>query len=583
MTDTEPGAWDVHAPLPVSTSVLYPLAPLGVGTPLVEGLTGYLKRLAHTHHLKVADLVTFCSTQTDAHVLPATLQKLSWIDGMTASAQAWSMLLRKLTGREEVVCLTMNYWRTLLNPYRMLRQYHAWCPRCFADAARCERPLYEPLLWRLQCVEVCTVHECPLVEKCPGCGRQFTTLSNWATVGYCPKCQGWLGVPARLDETHSFDVEANRRAHAVGRLLSLAPQMNPAQWNRMALVIPLLRQRHLTTYTHLAQVLHTGITPVSMLLAEQRQPSLNMVVRLAAYSGEPFWEALTQPIPVAVGSTPQPENDDPQVYLNQLLTSPQRLPSLYSIARHCGFGKVAALHNAFPTHHDALRQRIHEEQRQGLEQALQEEIPVVLSKWVEQHGYRTGDLYYHFYDLCLQVTQRFQTDKDTSCRLYFEQILKDERFPAFKQICQALRVSDHYLKQHFAAELQVIEVRRQQRLGQMETFVRAYLDQMLAEDEGFVSLEQIAQAVGKSTRYLKNNFPAQSQTLLSRRRTYLAKQLQNTCNCIRQTVFDLHRQGIYPSVDRIHAVIGIWMVHGKPYRRVYIEAMTACGYISTPK
>ena len=58
MTEIETTLWDVHALPPVFPSVLYPLKPLGVGTPLIESLTSYLKRLALTHHLKIADLVT---------------------------------------------------------------------------------------------------------------------------------------------------------------------------------------------------------------------------------------------------------------------------------------------------------------------------------------------------------------------------------------------------------------------------------------------------------------------------------------------------------------------------------------------
>jgi len=303
---------------------------------------------------------------------------------------------------------------------------------------------------------------------------------------------------------------------------------------------------------------------------------------LAAYSGEPFWQALIQPDDAAPVSRTEPENSDPQAYRDHLLTSPHRLPSLRSIARQCGFDTVAAFGKAFPTYHDGLWQRIHAEQRQVLEEALQQESPVVLSKWAEQHGYGTGDLYHHFYDLCVQVTRRFQADKQERCRHYLEAVLQNQTSPTLSEICRVLSVGDHYLKQHFAEELHVVETRRRQQLEHREAFVREYLDRVLAEDEGSVSLEQIAQAVGRSTSYLKNNYPLQSRALLSRRRDYIAKQVQATCDRIRQTVFDLHRQGIYPSVDRIHAVIASWMVHGKPYRHAYIEAMTLCGYLVTP-
>ena len=582
MTEIEGCSWDIYNSLSVSTSVLYPLAPLGVGTPLVESLTSYLKRLAQAHHLKVADLVMFCSTQTDTHVLPSTLQKLSRIDGMTASAQAWSALLHDLTGREEVICLTMNYWRALLNPSRILRQHHAWCPLCFAQAARHETQPYELLLWRLCGVEGCPVHQCKLAEKCPNCASQLTTLSYRAVVGYCPKCQHWLGGGVSTNETYSLDTETSKRASAMGQLLSLAPDANPPRWNSMAQVIPLLKQRHRTTYTNLEKVLRIGTTTLSTLLAGQRQPSLDVFARLAVFSGEAFWEALTQPTCDTTHIQPELPNDgdEQQLYFEQLLASPSRLRSLSNIAQACGFTTLAALRQAFPAYYDALWQRIHEEQRLALEQALQQSVPVVLSKWAEQHGYRTNDLYHYFYDLRRQVTRRFQVDKEGRCRCYLEAVLQSQMFPTFTEICKTLGVGDYYLKQHFAVELQSIEAQRRHQLEQTEVSVHAYLNRILAADDASVSLEQIADTVGKSTRYLKSTFPTCSQAILRRRRAYLAQHLQTTCDRIRQTVFDLHQQGIYPSVDRIHAVIGSWMIHGKAYRRAYIEAMTLCGYLT---
>jgi hypothetical protein len=122
----------------------------------------------------------------------------------------------------------------------------------------------------------------------------------------------------------------------------------------------------------------------------------------------------------------------------------------------------------------------------------------VLSRWAEQHGYRAGELYYHFYDLCLQVTQRFHADKHERCRRYLETVLQNQMFPTFSEICTSLSVGDHYLKQHFAHELQVIETRRQEQLEHMQTFVKAYLDQILEEDEGAISLEQIAHGQTKT-------------------------------------------------------------------------------------
>ena len=94
-----------------------------------------------------------------------------------------------------------------------------------------------------------------------------------------------------------------------------------------------------------------------------------------------------------------------------------------------------------------------------------------------------------------------------------------------------------------------------------------------------MSLQEIARELDKSVKTLKRNFPVHIHEILDRRREYMAGQIQLTCQQIRQTVFELHQQGIYPSVDRLHAVIGTWMVHGNAYRNAYMEAMNTCGYL----
>lgn len=575
--------WEMSPPAHVSASVLYPLAPVGVRTPFVESLTSYLKRLAQAHHLKVVDLVTFCGTQTEADILPSTLQKLSRIDGMTESGAAWSTLLRDLTCQGEVVCLSMNYWRSLLNPYRMLRQCHAWCPLCFTDALQDQTPLYEPLAWRLQSVEVCIRHGHPLVEQCPECGKSFTTLSSWAVVGCCPQCECWLGKPVLADNPSPFyETDAYIRAEAVGKLLSLAPETSPDQCSGMGYVIPFLREQQHTTHTHFARVMQTTASTLSLLLTESRVPNLAAFSRLAALCGEPFWQALTKPNGGVQVSGICAESDSPHADLDQLLAASQRLPSLQTLARQMGFSTTAAFRKASPALHKRVSQRIHDEQRAVLELALRQEHPVVLSKWAEQHGYRTGDLYHRFYDLCLQVTHRFQADKEARCRAYLQALLQLQIPPTFSEICSALNVGHRYLRQHFGDELQVIETQRQVQIECHEAFVEDYLNRMLTEAETVPSLHQVGEAVGKSVRYLKNHFPLQSRVLVVRRREHVARHVEATCDRIRQSVLDLHQQGIYPSVDRIHSVIGSWMVHGKAYRHAYNEAMTLCGYLSTP-
>jgi AraC-like DNA-binding protein len=373
-------------------------------------------------------------------------------------------------------------------------------------------------------------------------------------------------------------------AHAVGHLLSLAPHVKPPEWKQLCSVISVVRQHQQITYTHFEQILHLGTTSLMDMKIGLRQPNVEVLARLSIFSGQVIWEALVQSaVPPLhhppLERPPMSTLNEKRLYLDYLVASTEPLPGLAYIAHQCSFPTVRALRKVFSDLCDILWQRIHDEQRQALEEALQQAVPVVLSEWTLQHRYSVGDLYHHFYELCCQITSRFQADKETRCRHYLQQLLQGEQPPSLNAISKTLGVGNYYLKQHFAEELQCLETRRQQSFQQDEVTARDYFKQLLeSEDDASISLQQVAETLGKSVKYLKHTFPIESQYLLDRRRAYIAAQVDMTCQHIRQLVFDLHQQGIYPSVDRIHAAIGTWMVHGKAYRRAYIDAMAQCGY-----
>ena len=50
-------SWDSIPPVLPPRSRLYTLKPVGIGTPFVESLSGYIARLADAHAVSVGDLV----------------------------------------------------------------------------------------------------------------------------------------------------------------------------------------------------------------------------------------------------------------------------------------------------------------------------------------------------------------------------------------------------------------------------------------------------------------------------------------------------------------------------------------------
>src|ERR1041384_8266101 len=51
------GTWGTTPPVPTPCSYLYPLPPIGIGTPAVESFTGYITRLAAAHAVETGVLV----------------------------------------------------------------------------------------------------------------------------------------------------------------------------------------------------------------------------------------------------------------------------------------------------------------------------------------------------------------------------------------------------------------------------------------------------------------------------------------------------------------------------------------------
>jgi TniQ len=91
-------------------------------------------------------------------------------------------------------------------PPLLSESYRRWCPHCLdMDCARPHGP-YERLLWSIECVEHCPVHDAPLESACPHCGHsRLPVLQGTDISGFCPRCRGWLGVANDRFESISED------------------------------------------------------------------------------------------------------------------------------------------------------------------------------------------------------------------------------------------------------------------------------------------------------------------------------------------------------------------------------------------
>jgi hypothetical protein len=87
--------------------------------------------------------------------------------------------------------------------------------------------VYEQLLWSLQPVAVCPLHNTPLETSCPACHRKLRPLRAVSRPGLCSRCHQWLGFPQPpTQEARQTDYQA-WVAQQFGQLLEIAPHAQP--------------------------------------------------------------------------------------------------------------------------------------------------------------------------------------------------------------------------------------------------------------------------------------------------------------------------------------------------------------------
>ena len=240
-------SWELAAPALPPRSRLYSLAPIGVGTAFVEGLTSYVSRLAAAHSVSVGDLVGRELSDNGTGPLPLVYPNkrsqpskaqhhcffgASYSpNGVGDTPRLWIEVLETKTLRSDLRLLTLLPFCGILPDPGLFRKRRAWCPDCYRGWRRDGRLVYEPLLWSFRAVTICPLHLRPLQERCPRCNRGSRPLAIYTRPGHCSRCQRWLGVRSqdgaapRPNDQREMS-HASWVATAVGGLLEAAPQLS---------------------------------------------------------------------------------------------------------------------------------------------------------------------------------------------------------------------------------------------------------------------------------------------------------------------------------------------------------------------
>lgn len=603
-------AWDCARPAIPARSRLYPLEPIGIGTPLVESLSGYVSRLAEAHAVSVGDLVgreLFLISSKP----PASAHVTKWarrdshgfhargnsVNGFGETSKIWADALAAATLRSNLQFLTLSPLDGIFARQRAFRRHRAWCPRCYSDWLSAG-VVYEPLLWAVNLVMICPRHYYPLEEECPHCHRQLTPLAVNSRPGRCSFCQEWLGSShkERPPATGQIADEALWRANAVGQLLACVPQIDPKSLGR---VFARNLQDCVNTVFHgnvlaFAESCRVSQSACRSHVLGEYLPTIDVVLRICYRLGIPITalfeadrqraEAHWKTAAVAVqGDRAHFRRPLEQVRLLLIRAAQEQpAPSLSEIAARLGYKgpdrlyqvdgdlckKIAARYRESGRSHlwrkpgaETIANTF--DLRHLLEESLAQERPISTYAIAARVGYANeGYLRQRFPDLCRAIGRKVAKQKTERIRAMekcLREALKADPAPMLIDLRKHLGYSSSQcLKHHFPDLCKQILERREVHTRRSVAKLRTTLEELLLEVPA-LPIRAASRRVGLSCSYLKKLCPQECRALASRYRRSQkeASSLRKTelIEEVRRMVRNLCLQGLCPSVQRVSSLL----------------------------
>lgn len=304
--------WNLEPPFVSKRSHLFHLKPIGVGTANVESLTSYIARLAEAHSITVGRLVCaeIAPSLKESYIFNSKYSDMSKVynsvstkslNGQCSTAATVVQVLENLTQRNDLHFLTMLTWTDVISQKYLLHPKKAWCPFCYQERFEAKEVVYEPLIWALNVVEICPHHHCRLHTQCPYCYKQLPLLSGNYRLGYCSRCQSWLGLSPEPEtfKNNQFISEEQLQYQLkvldnVGELLAIVPNIlfSPPSDNIKKVISAYINQLTKGDLSEFAQLL--GLSPHSLQkwYLGNTIPGLNKLLQICFYLQIPLVDFL---------------------------------------------------------------------------------------------------------------------------------------------------------------------------------------------------------------------------------------------------------------------------------------------------
>lgn len=545
--------WDLTAPVLPVRSRLYPLEPVGVGTPYVESLTGYVVRLAEAHGVTASALFGWelipriehkwlRKGQTNrAMILASKFRSVARaMNGTGVTAEDWVRVVESATTRNDLRHLTMLAWGGVLSQRHLLRSMRAWCPACYEDWRGQSRTVYEPLLWALGVVTSCSIHRLCLRTKCHHCDRQLFHLESHSRSGFCSACEEWLGAWPSEDEKVTDDEyrRQERVTTAVGEMLAAAPRLTRRPEKQMIARSTALCVKRATargTILAFSRTHRLRKQTIGNWWRGESTPSLDSLLLFCFSAGASLLDFLTGEVEAGTPGDPPAltEKETAQV----LAEAPARR------RRSIDRGRDA----------------------QTLRAALKENPPRSMIGIALGMDRQPNTLKYQFPDLCEAIVARYLEHQRRSklgewdvARRGLEAALIDQSHPCVAEVARRVGWNCTRIRRRFPELCRLVtarhtEFKKEGRL-KVEDFLKAAL-----KEEPPPSMGAMVERLGYCETSLYFYFPSICRQIATRHREFrmqsFEKRRTNFAAEVRRIALELHSGGIYPSVKQVESLL----------------------------
>jgi TniQ protein len=601
--------WDLETPVIPKRSLLYCLKPVGIGTPQVESLSGYVARLAEAHDLSVGNLVgrkpfsyarkglykrtTFFRSRPKSHAFHAADYD---INGMCRKACKWIGAFQEATHHQDLCRLTLVPLTKVISGMFLLRKRRAWCPSCYQDD---QGLVYERLLWAIRIVTVCPFHLRPLEERCPFCNRQQPALAVSSKPGFCSACRNWLGESSSktsansASRTHGNFRNELHQASAVGEILaatSAAGSVPAASFRRnLRICIRRLAAGNTAAFARRTQMTKS---PVPSWLHAAMHPRLDMVLRLCSHlhispatmlmndclEKTVNWKAVRAAFPPEMHPTKTIRSSEQKRRLLVAALRENDCPSLGDLTRRLGYKRAESLYQVdrelchqitakhrrnHQTHwwREPGAKRICDEKtlRRLLEKSLHQETATSVRRIAAIARYANGG-YIHrkFPDLCHAIAKRLEEQlakRWDKMRLALESACAGDPPPTLRAISTQLGFRNSCsLREKFPDQCdKLLALRRRHKERTIET-LRDKLQPILSEEPA-PSLSAVCRRLQISNSCLYERYPELSRAISARHAQWHKERTRQRRQAIdeevRRIAGDLRARGQNPTQTRI--------------------------------